>query len=116
MSKDELNTYIKGKNIDNVDLVKGNIMETLPQYLCQHPYLRIALLHIDTDIYEPAKYGMELLLERVVKHGIVVFDDYGTVEGETIAIDEFLSEHRDCCLEKFPFSHSKPSFLIKGDY
>ena len=115
LSKDELDTYIREKNIDNVDLVKGNIMDTLPEYLCKHPYLRIALLHIDTDIYEPAKYGLGILWERVVKHGVVIFDDYGTVEGETIAVDEFLSEHPCYHLEKFPFSHTKPSFLIKDD-
>lgn len=44
--------------------------------------------------------------------GIIILDDYGTVEGETIAVDEFLTD-RKCGIRKFPFSHSKPSYIIK---
>ncbi|MBE6101412.1 MAG: dTDP-6-deoxy-L-hexose 3-O-methyltransferase [Selenomonas ruminantium] len=115
LTKDELRGYMDDKGLKNVELIKGNIMDTLPEYLQQHPYLRISFLHIDTDVYEPAKFGLELLWDRVVKHGVVVFDDYGTVEGETVAIDEFLLNHSKYHLEKFPFSHTKPSFLIKDD-
>ena len=74
--------------------------------------MRIALLHIDTDIYAPAKKALEVLFERVVRGGLVVFDDYGTIEGETLAVDEFF-RNSDYVLEKFTFSHAKPSFLIK---
>lgn len=115
LAKDDLESCLNEKELKNIELVQGNIMESLPEFLRQHPYLRIALLHIDTDVYEPAKLGLELLWERVVKHGVVVFDDYGTVEGETVAVDEFLSKHSNYHLEKFTFSHTKPSFLIKDD-
>lgn len=115
LSVEELESYMHEKGIRNVDLVQGNIMESLPEYLSRHPYLRVALLHIDTDVYEPAKLGLELLWDRVVRHGVIVFDDYGTVEGETLAIDEFLMEHPKCSLRKFAFSHVKPSFLVKEE-
>ena len=59
LTKDELEKSLRLKGIKNVELVKGDIAETIPAYLNNHPNLRIALLHIDTDIYEPAKIALE---------------------------------------------------------
>lgn len=100
------------KGIHNVELVKGDICETVNEYITQNPHTRISLLHIDTDVYEPAKVGLEKLFDRVVRGGIIVFDDYATIEGETLAIDEFLAGKR-YIIRKFPFSHVKPSYIIK---
>lgn len=44
--------------------------------------------------------------------GVIIFDDYATVEGETIAIEEFLKD-KDYVINKFRFSHTKPSFIFK---
>lgn len=112
LSKEELYKSFEHKNIKNVQLVEGNIMETVEKYLIENPHTRIALLHIDTDVYEPAKRGLELLFDRVVKNGVVIFDDYAVVEGETLAIEEFLKE-KDYTVKKYPFSHCKPSYIIK---
>ncbi len=87
-------------------------MKTLDEYVKSRPELRIALLHIDTDVYAPAKKGLDVLFDRVVKGGLVVFDDYEVIEGETLAVDEFFKDY-DYVLEKFTFSHTKPSFLVK---
>lgn len=109
---EELEKSLNYKNIGNYRLVKGDISETVQQYLQDNPHTRIALLHIDTDIYEPARVGLELLYERVVRGGVIVLDDYATIEGETIAVDEFFAD-KDIKIQKFPFSHAKPSFIIK---
>jgi hypothetical protein len=50
---------------------------------------KIALLHIDVDVYDPTKVILESLWHRVVKGGILMLDDYGTVAGETGAVDNF---------------------------
>lgn len=112
LTEKDIERSLKEKNIGNVQLVKGNILDTVDQYLKDNPHTRISLLHIDTDVYEPAKYGLEKLFDRVVKGGVVVFDDYATVEGETIAIDEFF-EDKNYVINKFSFSHTKPSYIIK---
>lgn len=112
LSQEDLYKSLEHKNIDNVQLVKGNILETLNQYLIDNPHTRISLLHIDTDVYEPSKLGLELLFDRVVKGGVIIFDDYATVEGETLAVEEFFQD-KDYVLRKFPFSHTKPSYIIK---
>lgn len=108
---DELYISLKYKGIGNVELIKGDIIETLPQYVDKHPHLKISLLHIDTDIYKPSKIGLEILYDKVVKNGVIIFDDYG-VAGETEAVDEFL-ENKNYIINKFAFSHKKPSYIIK---
>ena len=87
-------------------------MNTLEEYIKSRPELRIALLHVDVDVYAPAKKGLELLFDRVIKGGLIVFDDYGVVEGETLAVEEFFKDY-DYTLEKLTISHTKPSFLTK---
>jgi hypothetical protein len=111
--KEDIQESLTGKNIHNVELVQGDIMQTIDEYLDKNPQTRIALLHIDTDVYAPAKKGLETLFDRVVRGGVVVFDDYGVVEGETLAVDEFLRDKPEYQLQKYSFSHTKPSWLIK---
>lgn len=112
ISKEDIEYSLNRKGIGNVQLVKGNILQTAQQYLENNPHTRIAMLHIDTDVYEPAKVGLELFYDRIVKGGIIVLDDYATVEGETLAVDEFFKD-KDVEIRKFPFSHTKPSYIIK---
>lgn len=112
VSKEEIYQSLSLKGIGNVELVQGNIMNTLPEYLQQNKHMRIALLHIDTDVYEPCKIGLELLYDLVVPNGLIVFDDYSTIEGETVAVDEFFANKKHSFL-KFPFSHTKPVYMRK---
>lgn len=112
LTEEELAQSLVHKGIGNVELVKGDILETVKRYVDNHPELKIALLHIDTDIYEPAKEALNVFYDRVVKGGVVAFDDYGTVGGETLAVDEFFGEMKPE-LRKFRFSHGKPSYLIR---
>ena len=38
--------------------------------------------------------NIELLFERVVPGGIVIFDDYTTVQGATLSVDQFLKKNK----------------------
>ena len=113
-TREEILESLKLKGIGNVDLIRGDIAETLPDYIKKNGHTRISLLHIDTDVYEPCKLGLELLYDRVVQGGLIVFDDYSTIEGETVAVDEFFANKR-VKLEKYPFSHTKPVWMVKNE-
>jgi hypothetical protein len=91
-------------------LIQGDIVNTIPEYVANHPELKIALLHIDVDVYEPTKVILENLCDKVVKNGLIVFDDYGTVAGETKAIDEFFNDK--AIIKKLPISHI-PAYIRK---
>jgi len=107
LSIEQTEAILNKKGFVNYELVGGDIIETVPEYLASHPELKIALLHIDVDVSEPTKVILNTFYSRMVKGGVIVFDDYGTVAGETAAIDEFNSFG----IEKLPVSHI-PSFTI----
>lgn len=112
LSIDDFKKSLEYKNFKNIELVQGDICKTLPNYINENPALKIALLHIDTDIYEPAKVALDCLWDKIVKGGVVIFDDYAVFPGETKAVDDFL-EDKDVEIKKFPFSHNIPSYVIK---
>ena len=111
ISVEQLKEVLAHKSFENFELVQGDICDTIPKYLSEHPEPKIALLHVDVDVYEPSVVILNNLYERVVRGGLVVFDDFGTVAGETKAIDEFFAG-KDVQIEKLPISHI-PSFIRK---
>lgn len=111
ISEEELHNVLKFKNIRNYELIKGDIVQTVPEYCTNNPQLKIALLHIDTDIYEPAVTILEYFWDRMVSGGVIIFDDYAIFPGETKAVDDFFAS-RNVIIEKLPICHT-PSFVIK---
>jgi len=105
ISYEELNSLLKEQNLDaNVELVKGDILQTLPQYIALNPQLKISLLHIDVDLYEATKTGLELLFSHVVKGGIIILDDYGAFAGANKAVDDFFKG--EVVVQKLPYSNA----------
>lgn len=75
-------------HIPKVELVPGDIMETLPQYLQENPHTVVSLLNLDVDVYEPTKCALELLAPRMPKGAVIMFDELNTKQwpGETVAL------------------------------
>jgi hypothetical protein len=109
-SRDMIAEALERKHLRNVDLVEGNILETVPAFVAEHSALRLALLHLDMDVYEPTKVALDHLGDRVVRGGLIVIDDFGTVGGATRAVEEFLAD-RDLRIEKLPIAHI-PAFIV----
>ena len=85
---------ISHKGFENIELISGDVFETLPFYLKTNPSVRISLLHLDMDVKEPSSFVLEEMYDRVVPNGLIVFDDYNAVAGESEAVDSFLSKHK----------------------
>lgn len=111
IEEEELKHYIKLKEFNECQLVKGDIVKTVPQFVSENPGCKIALLNIDTDIYEPCKVILEKLAPLVVKGGIIIFDDYGVFEGETELADKYALEN-GYAIKKFKFA-KVPYYLVK---
>ncbi len=92
------------RHIPKVELVPGDACETIPSYVESHPHLLISLLYLDFDIYQPTKAALDNLYPRIVKGGIVAFDELNCAEfpGETIALLETLNLTQ-VKLCRFPF-------------
>jgi len=76
----------------DVELIKGDVCETVPKFLDNHKHVLISLLYLDLDIYEPTKVALKHFLPRMTKGSIIAFDElnYKNFPGETIAMLEEL--------------------------
>ena len=111
ISRQELDYHLKNKGFTNYELMEGIIFDTLPKFLLEHPAPKIALLPIDVNVYEPSKLIIEMLWDRIVAGGIMMLDDYGTVAGETKAVDDFfMNQH--ISIQKIKYNHI-PSYIVK---
>lgn len=111
ISIDQLYEVLNRKKIENVELVKGDVTKTIPAYLKENAHLKISLLNMDTDVYEPAVTILEQLYPRIVRGGILIVDDYGVFPGETKAVDDYFAD-KDVEILKFPFAMT-PCYIIK---
>lgn len=91
-------------HIPKIELVKGDILETLPKYLQTHPHLVVSLLYLDVDLYEPTKLALKLLRPRMPKGAVIIFDELNCegFPGETIAVQEELGIP-NISIERFSF-------------
>ena len=112
ISKGQLLSVIEKKGLKtSVELIAGDVLETVPEYVKTHPNLKIALLNLDTDIYEPAVTILKYLYPLIVKGGILISDDYKVFPGETKAIDDYFKGKN---VEIKSFSKLKtPHYIIK---
>ncbi|MDA8637425.1 TylF/MycF family methyltransferase [Rhodospirillales bacterium] len=95
----------------NFELVEGNLFDTASTYLQDNSALKIALLIVDVDLYEPTKHVLEMFYPSVVSGGIVLLDDFGAFEGANKAVEEVLGADAKL-IRRLPISYSMP-FLVK---
>ena len=55
---------------------------------------KISFLHLDLDVYNPTSFALNSLFKYVAPEGIILLDDYKSIKGATIAINEFVREKR----------------------
>ena len=109
ISVQDLEAALAAKEVSNFELHAGNVFDSVPAFLEKQPHLRIAMLHLDLDVYEPTKACLDLFLPHMARGGLIVFDDYNSVEGATRAADE-LCQAEGFEIEKLPF-YNVPAFL-----
>lgn len=111
LALEDLMMALGRKGFSRIQLVQGDVYETVPRHLEQNPAQRISLLHLDMDVYGPTAFALETLYPRLVSGGLLVIDDFSTVAGATEAVDEFLTP-KGIPLEKLPIAHV-PAFAVK---
>ncbi len=94
----------------NFQLIKGDVVKTLPKFLKKNSGAKISLLHLDLDVYRPTKFVLSKLYKKMSKGGIILIDDYAEISGATDAVDEFFSK-KNFKIEKMRF-YKRPSYIV----
>jgi hypothetical protein len=98
-----------------VKLVNGQIEETVPAFVSEHPGVRFSLVHFDCDLYVPTKAALDALWPRVSRGGVLLFDEYSIPDwpGETQAVDEFLADKPGLKLQTLPWTNAPAAYLVR---
>ena len=82
--------------VKKYELVKGDATVTIDNYFKQNPETLVALAYFDMDLYRPTKVCLEAILPRMVKGGVIAFDELNCplFPGETTAVLETLGVQR----------------------
>ena len=74
---------------DKLHFIVGDVLKTL----CIDTNIpdKIALLRLDTDWYESSKFELERMYDKVVKGGLIIFDDYYHWDGQRRATDDYFN-------------------------
>lgn len=111
ISSEALSRHMAAKGFGNFELVKGDVLKTLAPYFERNRHQKIALLHLDMDVYPPTVFALELLWDSIVPGGLLVIDDYGAVAGATLAVDEFIAG-KELRIEKAAY-YKVPAYIVK---
>ena len=94
------------------EIVRGDVEQTLDEYLSGNEQTMIALCYLDLDLYAPTKSCLELIKDRIPKGGVIGFDELnsGKFPGETEAVREVFG------LDKYEIKrrsyNSQPSYIV----
>ena len=82
---------MNNKKFENYELVEGDVTKTLDKFLKKYKFKNI-ITHLDMDVFKATQFVLNKLKNRIVKNGIILIDDYGSVHGATKAVDIFLKK------------------------
>jgi hypothetical protein len=90
-------------HIQKYELVHGDVLNTVDEYLNKQPETIIALAYFDLALYEPTKKCLEAIRPYLVKGSILAMDELNSPDfpGETIALREILG------LDRYKVARSK---------
>jgi len=77
-------------HIKKFEIIKGDIIETLPKYLEENKHTIVSLVFFDLDIYKPTLESLKNIKPYLTEGSIMVFDELcdDKFPGETMALDE----------------------------
>ena len=99
---------------DKVELIKGNILETLPSFIDNNnPFF--SLIYVDTDLYKTTSLILNSLHDRLSIGGMFVFDEWNFNEypGESEGVKEFLEQKGNYYKMISVKNSQQPSLILK---
>ncbi len=83
-------------HVKKVQLIKGDVIKTIPEFVADNKHLVVSLLFLDLDLYDPTKVAIEHFFPRMPKGSIIAFDELDNPiwPGETLALLEEIGINR----------------------
>ena len=83
--------FSNSSKFNNVSLLKGTFKEITPNFND-----KIAILHLDGDLYESYLTCLNNLYDNVIKNGVIIFDEYYSHKypGARVAVNEFFVDKK----------------------
>jgi hypothetical protein len=77
-------------HLKKYEIVKGDVTQTIDDYLARHPETIIALAYFDLQLYVPTKKCLEAIRPYLTRGSVVALDELNCEEfpGETVAFKE----------------------------
>lgn len=93
----------------------GDVSETFAKLLQDRPHTSVALAYFDLDLYEPTRDVLNMLLPKLTKGSVLVFDEFNceAFSGETKAVQEVLNT-KNIRLKRLPFTQFG-AYMVWGD-
>ena len=90
VTEERVTEYLQatGYPAERIFTVKGLVQDTMPDAAPE----KIALLRLDTDLYESTYHELVHLYPRLVSGGILLIDDYPTEGGCVRAVEQYFGE------------------------
>ena len=110
-SPETIKNYLKNKKINNFQLIKGRLEKTIPRFLKNRKDFKISFLHLDLDVFQPTYFALNSFYKNVSPKGIILLDDYDSIEGATKAINLFVKKKK--LKLDFLKNNKKLKFIIK---
>jgi hypothetical protein len=101
VSVDYLQRIVRLANLDNLisgvercRAICGDIAETVPEFARNNQGMRLSLLFLDVNLYEPTLIGLRELYPLVQSGGVVALNGYGAPpwQGEARALEHYFAE------------------------
>ena len=101
-------------HIQKYEVIKGDAIVTLAEYLDKHPETIVALAYFDFDIYKPTKDCLELISSRLTKGSVIGFDELNDPDspGETTALMETFGL-RNISLKRYKYASRVSYFVVE---
>ena len=101
-------------HIQKYEVIKGDAILKLADYLNDHPETIVALAYFDFDIYKPTKDCLDLIASRLTKGSVIGFDELNDPDspGETTALMETFGL-RNISLKRYRYASRVSYFIVE---
>ena len=101
-------------HIKKFEVVPGDAVQTIDEYLKKYPETIISLAYFDFDIYEPTKKCLEAIKPHLIKGSVLGFDELNDHDspGETAAVKEVFGLN-NIKLKRFRYASRTSYFVVE---